>query len=62
MLKVRSMQKHKISKEEHFLDFLKCKTAQDDSVDGVGTCKKVNKCGGAANKSDAQRILNILNP
>lgn len=42
--------------------FSSCKTAQDESVDGVGSCKKVNRCGGAPNKTEAARILTILNP
>jgi len=42
--------------------FRACKMAQDDSVDGVGTCKKVNKCGGATNKTEAERKLKILKP
>ena len=42
--------------------FIKCKSAQDDSVEGVGSCKKVNKCGGAPNKTEAARLLKILTP
>ena len=42
--------------------FRACKMAQDDSVDGVGTCKQVNKCGGAMNKTEAKRLLKILKP
>ena len=38
------------------------KTAQDDSVDNVGTCKKVNKCGGVANATEGARQLKILAP
>merc|ERR1712126_347448 len=41
--------------------FQDCKKAQDDAVDGVSTCKKVNKCGGVLNKTEAQR-LDILRP
>ena len=42
--------------------FQDCKKAQDDAVDGVSTCKKVNKCGGVLNKTEAQRQLDILRP
>jgi len=52
----------KKSKKTCIKGFIKCKTAQDDSVDGVGSCKKVNKCGGAPNKTEAARLLKILKP
>jgi hypothetical protein len=42
--------------------FRECKRSQDDSVEAVGTCKKVNKCGGAKNKTEAKRLLKILKP
>merc|ERR1719318_1196473 len=42
--------------------FKACKQAEDKSVEGVGTCKKVNKCGGAKNKTEATRLLKILKP
>jgi len=54
--------KIKASKKACIKGFIKCKTAQDDSVDGVGSCKKVNKCGGAPNKTEAARLLKILKP
>ena len=44
------------------LGLRKCKTAQIDSVDGVASCKKVNTVGGAQNKTQAARLLNILRP
>jgi len=52
----------KVKKKACIKGFITCKTAQDDSVDGVGTCKKVNRCGGAPNKTEAARLLKILNP
>merc|ERR1719431_2159518 len=52
----------KKSKKDCIKGFIKCKMAQDDSVDGVGSCKKVNKCGGAPNKTEAARLLKILKP
>ena len=39
-----------------------CKSAQGDSAEVVGSCKKVNICGGAPNKTEAARLLKILNP
>eukprot|EP00092_Neocalanus_flemingeri_P035400 GFUD01038515.1.p1 GENE.GFUD01038515.1~~GFUD01038515.1.p1 ORF type:complete len:597 (+),score=185.24 GFUD01038515.1:22-1812(+) len=52
----------KAKKKACIKGFIKCKTAQDDSVDGVGSCKKVNRCGGVPNKTEAARILKILTP
>merc|ERR1719431_2158677 len=52
----------KKSRKDCIKGFIKCKSAQDDSVDGVGSCKKVNKCGGAPNKTEAARLLKILKP
>merc|ERR1712142_1279447 len=55
-------EKIKKKKKECIKGFGKCKTAQDESVDGVGTCKKINKCGGVKNKTEAERLLKILTP
>eukprot|EP00091_Calanus_sinicus_P014991 TRINITY_DN3282_c0_g1_i3.p1 TRINITY_DN3282_c0_g1~~TRINITY_DN3282_c0_g1_i3.p1 ORF type:complete len:326 (+),score=68.49 TRINITY_DN3282_c0_g1_i3:522-1499(+) len=54
----------RISKEKDACKegFKACKQAEDKSVEGVGTCKKVNKCGGAKNKTEAARLLKILKP
>jgi len=50
------------NKNDCITAFRACKTAQDAAVDGVGTCKKVNKCGGAMNKTEALKLLKILKP
>jgi len=55
-------EKIKKKKKECIKGFAKCKTAQDESVDGVGTCKKINKCGGVKNKTEGERLLKILTP
>merc|ERR1711915_343488 len=55
-------EKIKKKKKECIKGFGKCKTAQDESVDGVGTCKKINKCGGVKNKTEGERLLKILTP
>ena len=39
-----------------------CKNARYDAVDAVSTCKKVNKCGGVKNKTEAERLLKLLRP
>merc|ERR1719167_371391 len=54
--------KPKKKKNKCVKNFQECKKAQDDAVDGVSTCKKINKCGGVLNKTEAQRLLDILRP
>ena len=46
----------------HHTDFSACKTAQDDSVALVDSCKEQPKCGGAANKEEAEKLLKALTP
>ena len=43
-------------------EFSACKTAQDDSVALVDSCKAQTKCGGAANKEEAEKLLKALTP
>jgi len=50
------------NKNDCVIAFRACKSAEDAAVDGVGTCKQVNKCGGAMNKTEAMRQLRILKP
>ena len=43
-------------------EFSACKTAQDDSVSLVDSCKEQAKCGGAASKEEAEKLLKALTP
>ena len=44
------------------IEFASCKSAQDDTITLVDTCKKKIKCGGASDKADAEKQLKVLTP
>jgi len=51
--------KQKLQKKKCAQKFLKCKQAQDTTVEGLDTCKKQYKCGGALNPKDAKEQIDI---
>ena len=46
----------------HITEFAACKSAQDDTISLVDTCKEKMKCGGASSKEDAEKQLKALTP
>ena len=46
----------------HFAEFAACKSAEDDTISLVDTCKEKMKCGGASSKADAETQLKALTP
>ena len=46
----------------HFTEFADCKSAQDDTISLVDTCKEKIKCGGASSKEEAEMQLKALTP
>ena len=46
----------------HFTEFAACKSAQDDTISLVDTCKEKIKCGGASSKEEAEMQLKALTP
>ena len=46
----------------HITEFAACKSAQDDTISLVDTCKEKMKCGGASSKEDAEKQLKALAP
>jgi len=50
-------QKQKSVKKKCVDKYLKCKSAEDLTVEGQNTCKKPYKCGGALNPKDAEEQL-----
>jgi len=49
--------KQKTAKNKCVANFLKCKKAEDLTVEGHDTCRKPVKCGGAMNPKDAEEEL-----
>jgi len=50
----KQVKKQKQQKKKCIAKFEKCKKAQDTTVEGLDTCKKQYKCGGASNPMDAK--------